>query len=84
MQRPSVRSLLFALVFLLAGTLLGAQLQASLSSDDAIEQFKKMKRAFVLISGKYVEQVRPKRLAVGGVEGMLDRLDPHSSYTPSE
>lgn len=84
MKRPFVRSLLFALVFLLAGTLLGAQLQASLSSDDAIEQFKKMKRAFVLISGKYVEQVRPKRLAVGGVEGMLDRLDPHSSYTPAE
>ncbi len=84
MKRPSARSLLLALSFLLAGTLLGAQLQASLSSDDAIEQFKKMKQAFLLISGKYVEQVRPKRLAVGGVQGMLNRLDPHSSYTPSE
>lgn len=84
MKRPSTRSLLLALVFLLSGALFGAQLQASLSSDDAIEQFKKMKQAFLLISGKYVEQVRPKRLAVGGVKGMLNRLDPHSSYTPPE
>jgi carboxyl-terminal processing protease len=69
---------------LLFGALLGAQIQASLSPDDAIEQFKKMKQAFVLISGKYVEQVRPSRLAEGGVKGMLERLDPHSRYVPPE
>lgn len=84
MKRPAPRSLLIALVVLLIGTFLGAQMQASLSSDDALEQFEKMRQAFVLISGKYVEEVQPKRLAVGGVEGMLDRLDPHSSYLPPE
>lgn len=82
MKRLTTRSFLSALLFLLVGALIGAQIQASLSSNDAIEQFKKMKRAFVLISGKYLNQVDPKRLAKGGVEGMLDRLDPHSSYLP--
>jgi carboxyl-terminal processing protease len=64
--------------------LLGTQVHTARSPDDAVEQFKKMKRAFLLISGKYVEQVSPKRLAEGGVTGMLDRLDPHSSYVPPE
>jgi len=78
------RHALTALVFTLFGALLGAQLHTTLSPPDAVKQFKKMKRAFLLISGKYVEQVSAKRLATGGVDGMLDRLDPHSSYVPPE
>lgn len=84
MTRPTYRSVFIALVFTLLGTLLGTQLHAALSPDDAVEQFKKMKEAFLLISGKYVHQVRAKRIAEGGVTGMLDRLDPHSSYIPPE
>lgn len=82
MKRLTTRSVLFALAFVLLGTVVGAQLQASLSSNDAIEQFKKMKRSFLLISGKYVDQVSAKRLAEGGVQGMLNQLDPHSTYYP--
>lgn len=84
MKRPTTRSLLTALTFTVIGLLLGLQIQASLSSNDTIEQFKKMKQAFVLISGKYFEQVNAKRLAEGGLTGMLDRLDPHSHYIPKE
>jgi len=80
----SKRSLLPALVLLLVGGVLGAQLHSSISADDAVEQFKKMRQAFVIISGKYVEPVDSKGLAEGGVEGMLDQLDPHSSYVPPE
>jgi len=82
MQLFSKRSLLPALFLLLIGGVLGAQLHSSVSADDAVEQFKKMRQAFVIISGKYVEPVDAKGLAEGGVEGMLDRLDPHSSYVP--
>lgn len=78
------RHLLPALLFLLIGGVLGAQLSTSVSSDDAVEQFKKMRQAFVIISGKYVEPVDAKSLAEGGVEGMLSNLDPHSSYIPPE
>ena len=84
MTQSTRRSVSIALVFTLLGTLLGAQLTNTLSPDDAVEQFKKMKQAFLLISGKYVEQVNARRLAEGGVAGMLDRLDPHSSYIPPE
>jgi len=84
MTRSTYRYALIALVFTLFGTLLGTQFHTALSPDDAVEQFKKMKEAFLLISGKYVHQVRAKRIAEGGVAGMLDRLDPHSSYIPPE
>lgn len=78
------RHLLPALFFLLIGAVLGAQLNSYVSPDDAVEQFKKLRQAFVIISGKYVEPVDSKDLAEGGVEGMLDNLDPHSSYVPPE
>jgi carboxyl-terminal processing protease len=84
MTRYVSRHTLTALVFTLFGVLLGAQLHTTHSPPDAVEQFQKMKRAFLLISGKYVEQVSAERLATGGVAGMLDRLDPHSSYVPPE
>lgn len=84
MTRFPSRYVLTALVFTLFGLLLGTQFNASRSSDDAVEQFKKMKQAFLLVTGKYVKQVSAERLATGGVEGMLDRLDPHSQYLSPE
>jgi carboxyl-terminal processing protease len=84
MQSLSKRHLLPALFLLVVGGVLGAQLDGYVSPDDAVEQFKKMRQAFVLISGKYVEPVDAKGLAEGGVKGMLKSLDPHSSYVPPE
>jgi carboxyl-terminal processing protease len=84
MQYFTKRRLLFAFVLVAVGGVLGAQLNTYVSPDDALEQFKKMRQAFVIISGKYVEPVDANELAEGGVEGMLDRLDPHSSYVPAE
>jgi carboxyl-terminal processing protease len=84
MQSVLKRRLLPAVALLLIGGVLGVQLNSYVSPDDAIEQFKKMRQAFVLISGKYVESVEPKALAEGGVKGMLENLDPHSSYVSAE
>jgi carboxyl-terminal processing protease len=84
MQSLITRRLLPALFLVALGGVLGVQLNGSVSSDDAIEQFKKMRQAFVLISGKYVEPVDPSTLAEGGVEGMIRSLDPHSQYIPPE
>jgi len=78
------RRLLPALALLLVGGVLGVQLNGFVSSDDAIKQFKKMRQAFVLISGKYVEAVEAEEVAEGGVEGMLKSLDPHSTYVPAK
>ena len=84
MQSFLKRRLLPALVLLLVGGVLGVQLNTYVSPDDAIEQFKKMRQAFVIISGKYVEPIDAKEIAEGGVTGMLESLDPHSTYVPAE
>ncbi|MFB6248716.1 MAG: S41 family peptidase, partial [Salinibacter sp.] len=84
MQYLTTRRLLPALVLIVVGGVLGAQVNSYVSPDDAIEQFKKMRQAFVIISGKYVEPVDASELAEGGVKGMLETLDPHSSYVPPE
>lgn len=84
MQSLTKRHLLPALFLVLIGGLIGAELNSYVSPDDAVKQFKKMKQAFVLISGKYVEPIGAEDLAESGVKGMLNSLDPHSSYIPEE
>lgn len=71
-----------AIILLAVGAAAGVQFDASMSSDNALQQFQKLKRAFVVISGKYVEPVNADKLAEEGVQGMLNSLDPHSSYIP--
>ena len=73
-----------AIALLFFGAVLGVQLDSYVTSDDALEQFEKLKRAFAIINGRYVEQVKPRDVAEQGVKGMLNSLDPHSSYIPPE
>jgi len=84
MTRLSKSHILPALALLLFGAVLGVQFDSYVSPDDALDQFEKMKRAFAIISGKYVEPVNSKEVAEAGVKGMLESLDPHSSYIPPE
>jgi carboxyl-terminal processing protease len=76
------RHILPAVALLLFGAVLGVQFDSYLSSDDALTQFEKLKRAFVIISGRYVEPVDAAEMAEEGVKGMVNSLDPHSSYIP--
>lgn len=82
MMRIRKTHILFAAILLLVGIGLGVQVDASVSSDSALQQFEKLKRAFIIISGKYVEPVDADELATASVKGMLNSLDPHSSYIP--
>lgn len=82
MMRLRNAHVLPAIVLLLVGVALGVQFESTVSSDNALQQFEKLKRAFILISGKYVEPVDADELAEEGVKGMLNSLDPHSSYIP--
>lgn len=76
--------LLPAVALLLFGTLLGIQFDSYVSPEDTQVQLEKMKRAFMVINGKYVERVDSDELVQEGVKGMLNSLDPHSSYIPPE
>ena len=53
------------------------------SSDDS--PLRKLQFAEIAISNLYVDSVNEKKLVEDAIRGMLDKLDPHSSYmTPKE
>ena len=84
MKRFNRYYLLPALALLLLGAVLGVQLDSYLSDGDTIQQLKKLERAFVIINRQYVDSVASKDVAEEGIRGMLDELDPHSSYIRPE
>lgn len=49
--------------------------------DIEIEQIKKLQMAQVAITSLYVDSVDQTKLAEDAINGMLSKLDPHSSYT---
>jgi carboxyl-terminal processing protease len=69
-----------AVAVLLVGTLLGMKLESSLSGNDTFEQLRKLKDAFIIINQQYVDEVSASELSEEAIRGMLDALDPHSSY----
>ncbi len=65
-------------LLLLAGGLLGASFGRYFS--DITEDLRKLEEAFLLINRGYVDSVEPNKAAENAIEGMLESLDPHSSY----
>ncbi|WP_022836706.1 S41 family peptidase [Salisaeta longa] len=84
MKRLSKYYILPAIALVLLGAVLGVQMESYLSDDDAYKYLKKLEQAFIIINRKYVEPVPSKQMAASGIEGMLNELDPHSSYIPAE
>jgi carboxyl-terminal processing protease len=67
--------------------LMGAVLLWGYKSDAARDQFQKMKtltQIIRLVSENYVDEVDMNEILEGAIIGMLDKLDPHSSYISSE
>ena len=67
--------------------ILGVVLLYGFKSDTARDQFQKMKtltQIIRLVSENYVEDVDMNEILEGAIIGMLDKLDPHSSYISSE
>ncbi len=75
--------IVFSVLVLAAGVLLGMQLESA-SSDDTRAALKKLEHAFLVINERYVEDVDSGALAEHALEGMLDELDPHSVYIDAE
>ncbi len=76
------RYTLAALALLLTGVSLG--LVISIPSDDTRDALRKLEQAFKLIESNYVESLDPDDLAEHALEGILDQLDPHSTYINAE
>ena len=69
-----------AAIVLLVGTLFGMKLESSLSGEDTFDQLRKLKDAFVIINQQYVDDVSSEDVVENAITGMLEGLDPHSSY----
>lgn len=53
----------------------------SLYDDIDVEQVKKLQMAQIAITGLYVDTVDQEKLVESAINGILEKLDPHSSYT---
>ncbi len=84
MQYLKARFVLPALVLLLIGTALGMTLESMVTDRDTYDQLRKLESAFVIINQRYVEDVDAAELAENAITGMLDGLDPHSTYISAE
>ncbi len=62
----------------LAGGLFGARALAT--QDRVAEQYKVFSHALAAIEANYVDEVDPERLVYSAINGMLQTLDPHSSF----
>lgn len=67
-----------------AGVGLGLALSPLTGPADTLQQLRKLEEAFMLISQQYVEPVDTEAVAEGAISGMLEQLDPHSSYIPAK
>ena len=71
-----------AILWLLTTTTVQAQIKIKTGSDSPL---RKLQIAEMAINGLYVDSVNEQKLVEDGIRGMLEKLDPHSTYsTPKE
>ncbi len=77
-MKASSRYILLIVLLFLAGGLLGGSVSSYLK--DTRESLHKLEEAFLLINRRYVDPVDPNKVAENAIGGMIESLDPHSSY----
>jgi carboxyl-terminal processing protease len=79
-------ALIILTVFILGITLggLGKEHKVSALSTNVYDEMKVFVDVFGYIQKEYVEETNSKNLLYGAVKGMLETLDPHSSFMPPE
>lgn len=70
-------SLLILIVFTMAFTISYRHL---FSADNAFQQMARFMEVYKIVRSYYVESVDTEKLMTGAIEGMLEKLDPHSVY----
>lgn len=73
--------LFIALLAFLAVTSASAQLRIKMGKNSPIE---KLGRAEIAITNLYVDSVDENKLVEDAIRGMLEKLDPHSSYATAK
>lgn len=81
MTRQWHRVISFLTISLFVSSTIQAQFRLNLGSKSP---FRKLQVAEMAISNLYVDSVDEQRLVEDGIRGMLEKLDPHSSYTTAK
>lgn len=62
----------------------GMEIRQLVSSDNVFDQSNKFREVLNLTEKYYVKEVDTKKLTESAVEGLLEKLDPHSVYIPPQ
>jgi carboxyl-terminal processing protease len=76
---------LFIFIVASTGIFIGRWSVTSVSAEgEGYEELKTFTEVLSMVRRYYVEEVKPKDLVVGAINGMLHNLDPHSSFMSPE
>ena len=78
------KKVLFGLVTILVGVMIGVLLPPLISSDNIYGQLDKYKLVFNTAVKNYVDEIDSQKLTEAAIKGMLNELDPHSTYITAE
>lgn len=80
-----LRKLTFVSAAFAAGVALGSvRAEATPEAEDPYRALAQLGRVLVAVENHYVDPVERKKVLDGAIKGMVDALDPHSSYMPPE
>ncbi len=74
----------FTILVLTLGIVLGTQIQKAFSTDNLQDSIIKLNDVLTYTEKYYVEKVDTQKLVEAAINGMLDKLDPHSVYIPAK
>ena len=73
----------FFVIILTIGIVLGTQIDKIFSNDNLHESITKLDDVLTYTQKYYVEEVDTPKLVDAAIDGMLNKLDPHSIYIPA-
>ena len=74
----------FTIIILFLGILLGTQIHKVFSDDSLNDSLTKFEDVLTFTNKYYVDKVDTQKLVVAAINGMLDKLDPHTVYISSK
>lgn len=74
----------FIILILFLGIILGTQIEKVFSDDSLQNSILKFSDVLTYTEKYYVDKVDTQKLVAAAINGMLDKLDPHSVYIPSK
>ncbi|MBI4686465.1 MAG: S41 family peptidase [Nitrospirae bacterium] len=83
-SKKTVVSWTLILTVIFTGVIVGQWGLAKVTGEEHYERLKTFTEVLTLIKKNYVEEVKDKELIYGAIKGMLNSLDPHSSFMTPE